>query len=138
MDHRPDLAEEGCDQRVVEIYKYKNIIARFAGVFHRIAARSYCALSIGGTCHDRYRPYEVEIPGGICFVVGTDRQVQIPFVRLRCRVIFEYGDLPLLGNLMNGQDAGIILLSLVTIARAVWRSIILWVMVGTGSVRQDI
>jgi hypothetical protein len=33
MNHRPDLAEEGCDQGVVEIHENKDIIARIASIF---------------------------------------------------------------------------------------------------------
>jgi hypothetical protein len=36
MDHRPDLAEEGCDQGMIEIHKNINAVAGFAGIFHRV------------------------------------------------------------------------------------------------------
>jgi hypothetical protein len=121
---------------MIEIHQDENIIARFAGIFHGRSAQK--ALAVRGARHDRFDHCVVRQQlGWICFVVRTDRQVQITFVGLSCSRIFEDRYLPLHGCIVDRLQAGIILFRLITGA-CTWStgSIVLRVEVRTGRISQ--
>jgi hypothetical protein len=73
----------------------------------------------------------------ICVItVRADGQMQVTLFGLAGRVVLEQRYLPLLGDIVNGQKTGIVLLSLIAIAGAVTRTVIARIIVGAGNVAQ--
>lgn len=134
MDHRPDLAQERSDQRVVEINKNKNIIPRLTGIFHVGIITYQLASCIGGARHQGFGEFEIgHTRNG--FVIRTDRQMQIAFFRRRGRIIIlEQGHLPLLRCLVYGSETDIVLLCLETVTQAIRCPIIILVPIRAGGI----